>query len=204
MIREPGTALRQSADPTAWVDQHGDALFGFAMLRVRNASVAEDLVQDTLLAALEAYAGFAGRASERTWLIGILKHKIIDYFRRASRQAVAQPSDEEAFDHAEFFRTAEWAEHWKTEYAPGEWQQTPAELVEQNEFLQIFKQCLMPLSPRMASAFTLREVDGLSSDEVCKVLEISTTNLWVMLHRARLHLQHCLEVNWFKPQKTGS
>lgn len=201
MIREPGTASRKSVDPGAWVEEHGDALFRFAMLRVRNASVAEDLVQDTLLAALEAYTGFAGRASERTWLIGILKHKIIDHFRRVSRQAVAQPTDEAAFDHAEFFRTGEWTEHWKTEYAPGEWQQTPAELVEQNEFWQIFNQCLMPLSPRMASAFTLREVDGLSSDEVCKVLEISTTNLWVMLHRARLHLQRCLEVNWFKPQK---
>jgi RNA polymerase sigma-70 factor (ECF subfamily) len=203
MIREPGTASRRSVDPSAWVDQHGDALFRYALMRVRNTSVAEDLVQDTLLAALQAYAGFAGRASERTWLIGILKHKIIDYFRRSSRQPLAELANEDAFEHSEFFRTGEWTDHWKTDYAPGEWQATPAELVEQNEFWEVFNQCLMPLSPRMASAFTLREVDGLSSDEICKALEISTTNLWVLLHRARLHLQHCLEASWFKPQKAG-
>jgi RNA polymerase sigma-70 factor (ECF subfamily) len=202
MMRELGTASRQSPDPSAWVDQHGDALFRYAIMRVRDASVAEDMVQETLLAALQAYHSYVGRGSERTWLIGILKHKIIDYFRRYSRQAAAGQVEEEYFDHTEFFRTGEWAGHWKTEYAPGEWQASPAELLEQSEFWEVLNRCMTPLSPRIASAFTLREVDGLSSEEICKVLQISATNLWVMLHRARLHLQHCLEINWFNRART--
>ena len=199
MIREPGTASRKSVDPSAWVDQHGDALFRFAMLRVRNVAVAEDLVQDTLLAALEAYAGFAGRASERTWLIGILKHKIIDHFRRLSRESPVSQTEGEEFEHGELFRqSGEWVGHWEQDGAPVEWHANPAELLEQSEFWEVIRQCLSPLPPRLASAFTLREVDGLSSEEICEVLSISVNNLWVMLHRARMHLRHCIEVNWFR------
>lgn len=185
-------------DPSLWVDQHGDYLFKYALFRLRDSSLAEDVVQETLLAALQGYEAFAGRGSERTWLTGILKHKIIDCFRRASRETPVDMSEGESFEHDEFFRqSGEWRHHWQPDKAPVEWQATPEKLLEQNEFWMVFTDCLSPLPARTAHAFTLREVEGLTSEEVCEVLMISANNLWVMLHRARLHLRHCLEVNWF-------
>ena len=88
--------------------------------------------------------------------------------------------------------------HWNADHAPSEWHATPAELVERSDFWMVFSDCLSPLPQRTASAFTLREVDGLKSEEICEILSISVNNLWVMLHRARLHLRNCLEINWFK------
>jgi RNA polymerase sigma-70 factor (TIGR02943 family) len=193
-----GTAQAQSPDPSVWVDEHGDYLFRYATFRIRDASVAEDIVQETLLAALQAYHNFAGRGSERTWLVGILKHKITDYYRRSSRETPASQLEGESFEHDEFFRDAgEWTEHWKPEQAPTDWNSSPAELLEQGEFWEVFSQCLQPLPSRIANAFTLREVDGLKSEEICEILSVSINNLWVMLHRARLHLRRCLELNWF-------
>jgi RNA polymerase sigma-70 factor (ECF subfamily) len=156
-------------------------------------------VQDTFLAALRAYQNFEGRGSERTWLVGILKHKVMDHFRRVSREAPVGEEVDEASDHREFFeRVNEWQGHWNTNYAPTDWHATPAELIEKNDFWKVFSDCLSPLPDRTASAFTLREVDGLTSEEICETLGIKVNNLWVMLHRARLHLRNCLEVNWFK------
>jgi RNA polymerase sigma-70 factor (TIGR02943 family) len=199
-----GTAQAQSPDPSVWVDEHGDYLFRYATFRLRDPSIAEDVVQETLLAALQAYHSFAGRGSERTWLVGILKHKITDYFRRSSRETPASQLEGESFEHDEFFRGAgdEWADHWQVEHAPTDWHTNPSELLERNEFWEIFSQCLSPLPTRIASAFTLREVDGLTSEEICDILGISVNNLWVMLHRARLHLRRCLEINWFMHQAT--
>ncbi len=182
-----------------WLDQHGDYLFKYAMFRLRDSAAAEDCVQETFLAAIKAYQKFEGRGSERTWLVGILKHKVTDHFRRMSREAPIGQDEDEALDHAEFFtRTDGWDEHWNNEYAPTEWNATPAQLLEQTDFWRVFSDCLTPLPQRTASAFTMREVDGLTSEEICQILGISVNNLWVMLHRARLHLRNCLEKNWFR------
>ncbi len=193
----------QTPDPGVWVDEHGDYLFKYAMFRMRDQSAAEDAVQETFLAAIKAYGRFEGRGSERTWLVGILKHKITDHFRKSVREApIGETADEDGPDHAEFFhRTDSWENHWNVNYAPTEWHSTPEELVEQSDFWQVFNDCLSPLPARTASAFTFREVDGLSSEEICELLSISVNNLWVILHRARLHLRNCLEVNWFKQVK---
>lgn len=186
-------------DPTVWVDQHGDYLFRYAHFRVRDESVAEDLVQETLLAALQAFEKFEGRGAERTWLTGILKHKIIDHFRKTAKQNQFDQSEGEEFEHEELFRQeGEWKGHFLPEKSPVEWGTNPAEMLEQGEFWTVFQKCLSPLSPRIASAFTMREVDGISSEEICKVLEISSNNLWTMLHRARMQLRRCIEVNWFR------
>jgi RNA polymerase sigma-70 factor, ECF subfamily len=186
-------------DAGVWLDQHGDYLFKNAMFRLRDAATAEDCVQETFLAALKAYKNFQGRGSERTWLVGILKHKITDQFRRLAREAPLEPDDDATLDHAEFFtRTDGWDEHWNNAYAPTDWHATPAQLVEQSDFWRVFTDCLSPLPQRTSSAFTMREVDGLSSEEICEILSISVNNLWVMLHRARLHLRNCLERNWFR------
>ena len=121
-------------DPEPWLEKHGDYLYGYAMLRVRDAAVAEDLVQETLLAALEGFASFGGRSSERTWLVGILKHKLIDHFRRVSREAPSSPVADEVFEHPEYFRdSGQWVGHWKPTEAPIEWINTPATDLERSE-----------------------------------------------------------------------
>lgn len=197
MIEAPDASLHLP-DPAVWVDEHGDYLFRYAMFRLRDATVAEDIVQETLLSALQAYHTFAGRGSERTWLTGILKHKVTDHFRRLHRETPVSQLAEESFAHDEFFRqSGEWTDHWEQDRAPVDWQTNPAELLEQSEFWEVFGHCLSPLPARISSAFTLREVDGYSSEEICEILSITANNLWVMLHRARLHLRRCLELNWF-------
>jgi RNA polymerase sigma-70 factor, ECF subfamily len=200
MSREQrATAAAPTPDPAAWVDEHGDYLYRYALFRLRDPSRAEDAVQETLLAALQAYGNFAGRGSERTWLVGILKHKITDQFRRLGREGQAPRRGDEEFAHEEFFRAeGRWADHWEAEYAPDEWPNNPEALAEQGEFWTVFQDCLRPLPGRTADAFVMREVDGLTSDEICEVLNVKVNNLWVMLHRARLHLRRCLELNWFK------
>jgi len=193
----------KAPDPGAWVDEHGDYLYKYALFRMRDASAAEDAVQETFLAAMKAYAKFEGRGSERTWLVGILKHKVMDHFRKSIREApIGEMADDDGPEHAEFFaRTDSWENHWNKNYAPTEWHSTPEELVQQSDFWKVFNDCLSPLPARTASAFTFREVDGLSSEEICELLSISVNNLWVILHRARLHLRNCLEVNWFTLDK---
>jgi len=191
--------LSESPNPGRWLDDHGDYLFKYAGFRLRDDTAAEDAVQETFLAALKAYGKFEGRGSERTWLVGILKHKIVDHFRRSVREAPLGEEADEASDHREFFdRADEWKGHWNNDYAPTDWHATPAELLERTDFWKVFSDCLSPLPQRTANAFTMREVDGQTSEEICEILNISVNNLWVMLHRARLQLRNCLEVNWFK------
>jgi len=205
-VEQAATArLRSSPDPGSWLEQHGDYLFRYARLRLRDDALAEDAVQETLLAALEAHSSFAGRGSERTWLTGILKHKIVDHFRRAARESQAEGDDGRGLEPEHLFmQTGEWAGHWvavlvpeKAYLGPNEWGATPEQVAEQGEFWEVFNRCLEPLPPRVASAFTLRELEGLSSGEICEALDIKVNNLWVMLHRARAHLRNCVEVNWF-------
>ena len=127
--------LGQSPDPGRWLDDHGDYLFKYAVFRLRDDTAAEDAVQETFLAALRAYEKFEGRGSERTWLVGILKHKVVDHFRRAVREAPLGEETDEASDHREFFERAdEWQGHWNPDYAPTDWHATPAELMERSDF----------------------------------------------------------------------
>lgn len=189
--------LQASPDPGKWLDDHGDYLYRYAVFRLRDDTAAEDAVQETFLAALKAYDKFEGRGSERTWLVGILKHKIIDHFRKSEREVVVDDEPE----HLEFFQaTGRWAGHWNDNHAPRDWGIRPDELIERVDFWNVFNDCLSPLPRRIASAFTLREVDGLKSEEICTILNIKVNNLWVMLHRARLHLRNCLEMNWFRDE----
>lgn len=190
-------ALNNGSDPTLWLEQYGDYLYAYALMRARNQAVAEDLVQETFLAAIKGSSSYNGKSSEKTWLTGILKHKIYDYFRRHSTQAEATAEEVDLSDYNRFFeRDDEWNGHWNEQSAPIEWK-NPAQFLQENEFQTVLRICLSGLPPRVANAFTLREMDGLESKEICEVLSISTSNLGVMMHRARLHLRHCLEVSWF-------
>jgi RNA polymerase sigma-70 factor (ECF subfamily) len=179
-------------DPNTWLDQHGDALYRFALVRVRDSAVAEDLVQDTLLAALRAHERFAGQSSELTWLIAILKNKIVDHYRRHVREAPLPDSeDPDGLIDALFKKSND---HWLT--VPAAWQD-PDTSLENSQFWQAFTDCLQGLPARQAQAFTLTELDGLGTDELCKVLGVTSSNVWVLLHRARLRLRECLEHGWF-------
>lgn len=182
------------SDPERWVDQYGDYLFRCALLRVRDPRLAEDIVQETLLAAFQGRDRFAGESSERSWLVGILKHKVIDHFRKDSREGPSEDLErlineqDQAFDDRG---------HWKRDTAgPKEWTEDPGTILERKEFWDVLKRCVSELPPRMAHAFSLREIDDLSSEEVCKVLNVTATNLWVMLHRGRTRLRRCLEGNY--------
>lgn len=184
------------SDPNGWVDQHGDYLYRYAMTRVRDPELAEELVQETYLAALKAKEGFNGQSSERTWYVGIMKHKIIDHYRRSVRERPLtdiETDDERGID--QFFTEASNLAHWVTK--PRTWAPSPSSPEEQKELWAVFEQCLEGLPPRTAAAFTMRELDDSSGDEICKALGISSANFWVMLHRARLKLRQCLEANWF-------
>jgi RNA polymerase sigma-70 factor (ECF subfamily) len=185
-------------DPAQWLDQYGDYLYRYALMRVRDETVAEDMVQETLLAAWQGYERFAGRGAERTWLTGILKHKVIDYFRKASRETQIDPLAEERLENDDLFRADDWAGHFRRDTGPADWALTPAQALEQKEFWTEFQRCLGALPERIANAFTLREVEECSSQEVCDILCVSPNNLWVMLHRARMQLRRCVETRWFR------
>ena len=187
------TSTQQGLDPDKWLDCHGNYLYRYALVRVREAAVAEDLLQETLLAAVGSCHSHAGRSSERTWLVGIMKHKVIDHFRRAVRNAQFQLPPED--DEIEWFeQSGPWRGHWREDQAPMTW---PVQALESREFWETFEHCLSELPPQMSIAFTLREIDGLTSTEICEILDITPNNLWVLLHRSRIKLRHLLEANWF-------
>ena len=185
--------LQHLSDPKEWVDLHGDYLFRWARFRTRDTRIAEDLVQETFLAALQAQDHYQGRSSERTWLVGILKHKIMNYFHKASRERPVQ-YDEQMTEGSEnpFNDQGNWKSHTT---GPKEWTGDPSQILEQKEFWDVLTRCLAELPPRLAHAFSLREIDDLDSEEICKILNVSATNLGVMLYRARSRLRRCLEIN---------
>lgn len=189
-------AARTTTDPLVWLDRHGDALYRYALLRVRDQALAEELVQETFVAALAARAQFGGQASERTWLIAILKNKTVDHLRRAQRE---EPLPDDADSQEMLDALFDHRGHWSLR--PLEWGH-PDKALENQQFWRVFEDCLAGVPTRSAEAFFLREVDGLTAEEVCKVLDVSPSNLWVSLHRARMRLRLCLEMQWFnrKPE----
>jgi RNA polymerase sigma-70 factor (ECF subfamily) len=171
-------------------------LFRYALVRLRDRAAAEEVVQETFVAALKGREQFKGRASERTWLVGILKHKIIDYFRKRSREipvsdlAPSGDPPEDIFDNNG---------KWKTE--PGAWGDDPANVLEKKEFWKTFKECMGGLPGRLADVFSLREFEGLGAEEIRNLMNLSATNLNVLLYRARLRLARCLDTNWFRTER---
>jgi RNA polymerase sigma-70 factor (TIGR02943 family) len=172
-------------DPATWLDAHGDRLFRFAVSRVRNRECAEDLVQETLLAAMQNIDSFDHGSTVRTWLTGILKHKIVDHFRRAAA------SFEEASDWgSEYFGEDG---HWLPDAEPSDWGRTPEEMLSEREFYVTLAECISRMPLHLAAVFSMHEFEGLDSSEICERLSITPANYWVMMHRARLHLRRELE-----------
>lgn len=192
----PTTDARVAIDPVAWVDAHGDVLYRYALARVRRPETAEDLVQETFLSALKSTERFQGRSSERTWLTGILRHKILDYYRSRSRGL----PETDQISH----------EDWLGDYFDdrGSWIKPPnahailpEALVEREEFWAVFDGCLDKLQVRAREAFVRRVVEDEDIEAICKALEVTATNLYVILFRARTQMRHCLTLKWFQAQE---
>ena len=182
-------------DPAAWLTEHGDYLYRYALLKLRDEAAAEDMVQETLLAALSAWARFSGQSSVRTWLTGILKHKILDLFRARAKEPQYNPVSADptlelaALEQALFNAKGHWIS------PPQAWAD-PEACLDQQRFWEAFMHCLEALAPLHARVFHLREMEGCEPAEICKELDITSTNCWVMLYRARLGLQQCLTSNF--------
>ena len=191
--------LGSSNDAASWLERYGNALYRYARTRVGGRELAEDLVQETFLAAIQSQGRFRNQSSVRTWLFSILRHKIIDHYRRgeAGQAVTASESDTPAADHGSHrFFTSDG--HWL--YAPSRWK-SPEEALEDGEFWNVLDGCLGHLPRPLAEAFVLRELEEVESERLCEILGLSPGNLRVRLHRARLLLRNCLENRWFR---TGS
>ena len=188
-----GTARPEPAGIVeTWVEEHGDYLFGYVLPRVRHRHVAEELVQESFLAALKGVESFRGESSPRTWLVGLLRRKIADHYRKRGREPATESLDtSDPTIDAWFDEKGSWIK------APARCEMDPAKLQESKDFWPVFEDCLGALPARLADVFSLRVMDSLKPDEVCKELSITSTNLWVTLHRARARLRACLESNWF-------
>ncbi|HRD85939.1 MAG TPA: sigma-70 family RNA polymerase sigma factor [Rubrivivax sp.] len=168
-----------------------DALLRFARHQLRNDEWAEDAVSETLLAALEKPQSFGGRSQLKTWLVGILKHKVVDQLRRHAREAtVLGRDDDEDLDEQLFAADGHWRD------APADWGD-PEHHFRQRQFFEVLEACVTHLPATQGRVFMMREWLELDADEICKTLSISSTNLWVLLHRARLRLRDCLQGRWF-------
>jgi RNA polymerase sigma-70 factor (ECF subfamily) len=178
--------------PFQWAQRYGDLLFGYAIVRVSRREVAEDLVQETLLAGLDARDRFMGDSTEQTWLVGILRKKIADYFRKRSCEDVFALDESADLGLPEGF---DQRGHWSQE--PAHWPADPFKTLEDREFWATFEDCLTRLPPALGEPFRFREFEQLGTEEVCKVLGLTATNLRVRLYRARTFLRRCLELHWF-------
>ena len=184
-------------DLSALLETLRPQLLRYARLQLRNPAWAEDAVSETLLAALEKPEAFAGRAQPKTWLIGILKHKLVDQVRRHARECSTGPDDEDgAVEEQLFDETGHFRER------PADWGD-PQALLGQQQFLAVLDACVEKLPNQLGRVFLMREWLELDTEEICKELAVTPTNLWVMLHRARLRLRECLQLNWFGERRTA-
>ncbi len=178
-----------------WVNAHADYLFNFAIGQTRNAHVAEDLVQETFLAAVKAQTSFGGKSSERTWLVGILRHKIYDHLRRTCRERAVRHDPMPVNDAESWEESALWLHDVAAEA------ELPSRRIELNEFRENLEFALGNLPPRIAQVFQLYEIEERPNRDVCAQMNISESNLWVMLHRARKQLREQLGAWWFGEQQ---
>jgi RNA polymerase sigma-70 factor (ECF subfamily) len=190
------------SDPDPFESQiasHRDYLLRFARLQLRNNAWAEDAVSETLLAALAKPQAFGSRSQLKTWLVGILKHKVIDALRLQGREVSLSPRDEDAsaddlLDQALFAPDGHFAE------PPADWG-NPEQELGSRQFFAVLEACAGRLPAAQGRLFLMREWLELSSEEICKELALTPTNLYVQLHRARQRLRECLELNWFASPK---
>lgn len=179
-------------NPEKWVTLHADYLFNYTISRINNHDLAKDLVQDTYFAALNAKDNFQGKASERTWLISILKRKIIDHYRKInSIKGKAEVK-------MNFYSDGESEGDWIEERVPSDWNTEIEKNIENEELSAALEKCINNLPEKYAMVFRMKTIQQFETEEICKELEITSSNLWVIIHRARTQLRKCMEDNWFK------
>lgn len=178
--------------PNNWVDNYADYLFNYAIARVNNNDIAKDLIQETFLAGLKSAENFEGKSSERTWLVAILKRKIIDYYRKInSKKGQAEVKKI-------FYDSGENKGHWVEERVPQLWNVSVEKDIENEELKVQIDICLNKLTEKYAIVFKMKTIQEFETEDICKELDITPSNLWVIVHRARTQLRECLEKNWFK------
>jgi RNA polymerase sigma-70 factor (ECF subfamily) len=182
-------------NPLNWVSAHADYLYSFAITRLNDPELARDLVQETFLGALEKLSSFQGRSTERTWLTAILKYKIIDVYRKRSSEAgkTIQVSENEKMQDS-FFNKDDG--HWKEEQQPKQFGLDDYDPLATKEFNQILQECLHKLPALWLSVFSMKHLDDTQTDLICSELNLSASNCWVIIHRAKVHLRACLQKNW--------
>ncbi len=177
-------------DPTKWVDKYSDYLFNYTIARVNDRELANDLISETFLAGLKSMKNFKGEASERTWLISILKRKIIDQYRKInSNKGRAEVKIKYKEDSSE----GDWLE----EQAPDRFDKTAEDIMENEELGLAILNCMEGLPEKQAKIFKMKTIDGFDTETICNEFNITPSNLWVIIHRARTTLAQCLEKNWF-------
>ncbi|MGL3710413.1 sigma-70 family RNA polymerase sigma factor [Leptospirillum ferriphilum] len=187
--------MKASLDPERWLGEYGDDLYRYALFALGRESDAEDAVQDTFLAAIKALETYSGKSSEKTWLFGILKHKIVDRMRQESRYRPLETTGlEEEFDA--FLANGKWL------HPPSDWGQ-PEKALENRQFHLAFSRCLKTLPPGLLRVFVLKVLEDRPMEEICRELQISPVNAGVRMHRARLSLRRCLEIHWFEKERSG-
>jgi len=185
--------MAEEDDPAQSLETHRKYLHRYALFHLRDPALAEDAVQETLIAALAQRDRFQGRSQLRTWLTGILKHKVVDLIRSRDREL---PQDRSALEETgeSVERAFNAKGHWIE--PPADWR-SPDTALEARQFWRVYEECCRRMSRRDALVYSMREVMGLSSEEICKKLELTTTNLHVILFRARMRLRSCMNENWF-------
>nr|NQU93084.1 sigma-70 family RNA polymerase sigma factor [Bacteroidota bacterium] len=173
-----------------WVEQYTDGLYSWAVYKVSDTELAKDLVQDTFLAASEKIATFKGESSPKTWLFSILNYKVIDHYRAKAKQPVKL--EDQSFSN--FFNDDG---EWRPDKKPQDWHGHENHLLDDADFQLILKKCLEALPEKWNACVKLKYLMDKNGDEICQELEITPTNFWQMMHRAKLSLRDCVEVNWF-------
>jgi len=182
---------KHTLNPNKWIDLHADYMFNYTISRINNHDLAKDLVQETFLASLKAMKNYKGQASERTWLISILKRKIIDHYRKSNS------FKGKAEVRMSFYEDGENRGKWIEERAPSDWGDAESD-IENRELKSALDLCIDNLPEKYRSVFILKTVQNYETEEICNEVGISSSNLWVIIHRARIQLRACLEGNWFK------
>lgn len=181
-------------NPEKWVQNHSDYLYNYAVYKVSDEIVAQDLVQDTFIAGLKGKGSFKGNSAERTWLVSILKRKIIDHYRKSSVRKNTTNTD----FSLPFNADGVYQNHWSDEGEPGKWNIDQSNDLEKNEFQKALELCLSLLPPQWREVFHMKMMEECSSEEICKDLNITSSNLWVIIHRAKLKMRACIEKNWLE------
>lgn len=195
--------MTDSANPATtvkeWVSRYTDELYSWAFYKTDSKETAEDLVQETFLAAYQSLSSFKGTSNAKTWLLGILNHKIADHYRQQYRHAaVTEQVEQERTGNALLERFFDEEGLWVKKERPQQWQDEPAHLLDDMGFTKILRQCLHKLPDTWMAAVQLKYLEEKKGDLICQELQIAPTNFWQILHRAKLQLRKCLEINWFK------